>query len=215
MDAFIDTWIAEMTASGLRIEALPTFFRSKVSFATLATLPPPPPTLSNYRIELANLDDIETLAHLFVDFVGSGPKGVSLEEARVNMGMSVRLGEIWVCRVDGEVAGYTATGRTTFRTVAIRNVYVSPNHRRKGIAEAMTIAMTRYLLGAQPLGFNGAPDGPPAKGIKEEVCLNVAKDYVERLYKKCGFLLGEDDRDPVSGKKGWFATAFRGVKVLE
>ncbi|EKM55283.1 uncharacterized protein PHACADRAFT_208797 [Phanerochaete carnosa HHB-10118-sp] len=198
VDAFIDAWVSGMTARGLRIEALPTFFRSKASFATLATLPPSSLVLSKYRIELASPDDVETLAHLFLDFSRSSPNTASTWEARTKMDMSVRSGEIWVCREQGEIAGYIAT-----------------DHRRKGIAEAMTVAMMRYFLGAQPLGFDGTPYGPLVKGAKEEICLNVAEEHVKRLYKKCGFLLGESDRDPATGKKLWFASAFRGVKVLE
>ncbi|EKM55282.1 uncharacterized protein PHACADRAFT_208796 [Phanerochaete carnosa HHB-10118-sp] len=215
VDAFIDAWVSGMTARGLRIEALPTFFRSKASFATLATLPLPSLVLSKYRIELASPDNVEILAHLYTGFSGSGPNAASIGEARVKMDMSIQLREIWVCREQGEIAGYIATGRTTFRTVAIRNLYVSPRHRRKGVAEAMTVAVMRYFLGAQPLGFGGAPDGPPTKGIKEEICLNVAEEHVQRLYKRCGFLLGEGSRDPTTGKKGWFASAFRGVRFLD
>ncbi|GJE87074.1 GNAT family N-acetyltransferase [Phanerochaete sordida] len=215
VDALIDKWTVDMTARGLHIEVPPPVFRSKASLATLATLPAPPPVLSKYRIELARSNDVETLASFYIDFLGVRHDRMSLQGAWASMDESIRLGDIWVCRDQGEIAGYTATGRTTARTVAIRNVYVSPEHRRKGIAEAMTAAVTRFYLGAQPLGFEGAPDGPPARGVKDEVCLNVVDDFVAKLYKKCGFLLGEDDRDPASGKKGWFATTLRAIRVAD
>ncbi|EKM53659.1 uncharacterized protein PHACADRAFT_148396 [Phanerochaete carnosa HHB-10118-sp] len=216
VNAFIDTWVSAMAARGLRIEALPTRFRVKRTYATLATLPPSPPHLpSKYIIELANPDDVEPLAHLLVDFSRAAPIVTSIEAARAKMDMHVRLGETWVCREGSEIAGYVGVGRTTFRTVAIRNVYVAPGHRRKGIAEAMTVALMRYYLGARPLGLEGAPDGRPVKGVKEEICIAVVEDFVERLYEKCGFLLGEHDQDPVSEQKGWFASIIRGVRVLE
>lgn len=213
VDIFLEEWIIYAQAHRIHIENCPIVFRSKASFATLSTLPPPPPILSKYKIELANSGDAEALAHLYVEFLRPTPAALSLDDAKKWMEGSIRLGQIWVCRVHDELAGYVATGRATPRTVAIRNVYVSPQHRRKGIAEAMTTATTRYLLGAQPLGFEGAPEGPPADGVKQEICLNVLEDFVERLYKTCGFLLGENDRDPVSGKKGWFATTLRTVQI--
>lgn len=208
--------MAEMRSQGLRIEVLPPFFRAKVTYATLATIPPPPPRLSQYRIEPATARDVEPLAQLFVEFMSDTPvRKLPLDDARTKMALFVRLGQIWLCRVDGEIAGYCATGRMTPRTGAIRNVYVSPKHRRKGIAEAFTRALTRYLLGAEPLGFEGAPPGPPPQGIKHEIALNVAEDHVERLYKRCGFLLPEDDCDPATGRRGWFDSTYRGVKFLD
>ena len=156
------------------------------------------------------------LSHFFADFTTHSPLPMTLEAARTKMLMHIGLGEVWICRVDGEIAGFCATGRVTPKTIAIRNVYVSPQYRRRGIADAMTRMLTRYLLGAEPLGFGGglAAAGPPPS-IKREVALNVALDYVEKIYKSCGFLLGEDDRDPESGKRGWFTSVFRGVRLLD
>ena len=70
------------------------------------------------------------------------------------------------------------------------------------------------MLGAEPLGFEGAPAGGPVLGTKEQVCLNVAEDHVARLYRRCGFLLGDDDRDPVTGRMGWISSSVRTVEVL-
>lgn len=56
-----------------------------------------------------------------------------------------------VCRIDGDIEGYVATDRETKRTIAIRNVFVSLNHRSKVAAEAMTRAVTRFMLGAERL----------------------------------------------------------------
>lgn len=216
VDGFIDKWVGAMSARGLHLEALPTLFRSKVSYATLATIPPLPPMHPNYALESPTSDDLDSLAHLFIDFTTHGPHPVSLEEARIKMQMSIDLGEVWVCRAEGEIVGFCATGRATPKTMAIRNVYVPPKHRRKGIAEAMVKMLTRYLLGAEPLGFSGGlVAAGPSKNVKRELALNVAEDFAERLYRKCGFLLGEDDRDPASGKKGWFISAYRGVQLLD
>lgn len=214
VDLFIECWVREMTLKGIRAEAPPPFFRGKISYATLATLPPLSPTLLQYKIELATIADLDTLGQLYMDFLGNTPPhSITIEEAKTTMERFVQLGEIWMCRVDGERAGYCATGRDTSRTIAIRNVYVSPEHRRKGVAEAMVKAITRYYLGAYPLGFDGAPTTGPPKGVKREVCLNVTEEHVERVYKRCGFLLGPDDRDPETGNRGWYPTTYRGVKI--
>ena len=214
---FIDAWIAAMAARGVSVEGPSgTISSFKQSFATLATLPPPPPSLTQYRLELATAEDVGALAHLFSAFTAVWPNGgFSVEDARPRMAAAVRFGEVWVHRVNGEIAGFCTTGRATACTIAIRNLYVDPRHRRKGIAEALTMGMLRYYLGARPLGFEGAPDGPPAKGVKQEVCLNVGEDFVERLYTKCGFLFGEDAKDPITGKKAWIPLAICEVKILK
>ncbi|EPS99052.1 hypothetical protein FOMPIDRAFT_112188 [Fomitopsis schrenkii] len=60
----------------------------------------------------------------------------------------------WRYKDEGEnaqcdVAGYLLLGRNTPRTVAIRNVFVAPEHRRRGLAETMVGAVTRACLGAR------------------------------------------------------------------
>ena len=146
---FIYVWITSMTARGVRVEALPeTIYSAKLSFATLATLPSPPPSLAQYRLELAAADDVEALAHLLSAFTAIWKNRVSVEGARARMAAAVRFGEAWVHRVDGEIAAFCTVGRETVRTIAVRNLYVDPRHRRKGIAEALTMGMLRYYLGA-------------------------------------------------------------------
>lgn len=215
VDAFIDAWASEMNATRLHIEALPPAFCSKVTYATLATIPAPSPALAKFQIGLATLADVDILTDFYIDFYTVISHVVTLDEARDTMTKSVQLGQIWVCRDEGELAGYCAVARMTPRTSSIRNVYVSPKHRRKGVAEAMTRALTRYYLGAEPRGFEGGPEGSPPHGVKDEISLNVAEEHVERLYKKCGFLLGEDAIDPVTGKQGWFPSSCRGVRILD
>lgn len=216
VDAFIETWVDFMGNRGLRLKALDPFFKSQVSFATLATLPPPSPILPPYKICLAQVEeDADVVAPFVVDFTRHGPKQTTLEEAKRVMQAAVQMKQLWLCRSpEGEIVAYSLVGRVTPRTIAIRNVYVSPSHRRKGIAECMVKALTRLYLGAEPLGFEGAPSAKPALGTREEICLNVSEDYVAQLYKRCGFLLGEDDHEPMTGKKGWFQSSWRGVEIL-
>lgn len=213
---FVAHWTHEVEQRGV-VVMLPTAssFESRISYATLATIPPPSPAFSAYRVELATQADTDELSQLFIVFIGRHrPSKAALDRARHDMDIWVQLGQIWVCRLDGGIAGYVATGRTTKRTVGIRNVFVSPNHRRKGVAEAMTRAVTRFMLGAKPLGFEGAPAGGPALGTKEQVCLNVVDEPVAQLYKRCGFLLGEDAEDPDTGRRGWMSSAVQTIEVL-
>ncbi|EKM52438.1 uncharacterized protein PHACADRAFT_30958 [Phanerochaete carnosa HHB-10118-sp] len=216
VDTLINAWTSEMAARGLRAEPLPVSFRSKTSFATLATLPSPLLTLSQYRIELATADDVEILARQFSAFTAAWGKRLSIDDARPRVTLSVDFGAVWVCRVGGELAAFCVTRRATACTIALRNVYVDPQHRRKGIAAALTTGMLRYFLGAQPLGFEGASNDPPAApGVKREVCLNVAEDFVENMYAKCGFLFGEDARDPIMSKRPWIPLVVRGAKMVQ
>jgi ribosomal protein S18 acetylase RimI-like enzyme len=216
VDLFIDTCIREMMSGNVRIEALPPFFRSKDTYATLSTIPPPSPAFSQYRIELAAPNDLDSVSQLCADYTAATPvPTLTFEEAKKRIALRMQMEEVWVCRVEGRIAGYCLTGRATAHTVAICNIYVSPEHRRKGVAEALTRAMTRYYLGAQPLGFEGAPISGPPKGIKREVCLIVAEEHVERLYKRCGFLLGVEDCDPETGKRGWYRSTARGMKISD
>ena len=215
VDLFVQAWAEKQASKGVKIGTPPPIFQAKGTYATLASIPPPSPAFSQYKISPASMNDVDDLARLYIDFCTVLEHSVSIEKARHELGQYVQLGQIWVCRVEAEIAGYCATSRESVHTIVIRNVYVSPKHRRKGIAEAMTRAMTRYYLGAEPLGFEGAPATGPQKGVKREVCLNVAEDHIERLYKRCGFLLGQDDRDPETGKKGWHPATYRAVEVLE
>lgn len=207
---FVDTWVTLHNSWGVSVKASEFVYRSKTSYASLSTIPPPSPALARYRVELVQgLQDLEALAQLYIDFQGHVLETIAPEDARRIMRVSVQLGRIWICREEGAILGYCAIGRATSRTISIRNVYVSPQHRRKGVAEAMVRALTRFYLGAHPLGFDGAPSSGPAEGIKAEICLNVFEEDVERVYKRCGFLIGADD--PASGKKGWFYGLSAGV----
>ena len=65
--------------------------------------------------------------------------------------------------------------------------------------------ITRWFLGAEPSGLHDVP--PPKDGWRpQEVCLNVVEEGPARIYKRCGFLLGEDDKDPESGLPAMYET---------
>lgn len=211
VDIFIDAWVSEMRQRSISVEALPTFYLSKCCYATLATIPPPPAAFAQCKIELATSADVDCLALLFADFTTAGPHPVPLDIAKKRMDASVQLREVWVYRLDDDIAGYCAMGMMTPRTVTLKNVYVAPKHRRKGIAEAMVALLIHCFLGVE---YPGTPAGDPPGGVKQEVCLNVIEEHVEKLYKKCGFMLEDDARDPATGRRGWRPAAYRGVQMV-
>ncbi|KAF7799554.1 hypothetical protein EIP86_010791 [Pleurotus ostreatoroseus] len=215
VNTFLQAWVTHTETQGYQLKTTAPLFSSRVSFATLATIPPPSSTFSHYKVSKAQTEaDAEAIVPLIVDFRTHGLLKFTVEEAQRQARVAVNMKQLWFCRVGDEIAAYILIGRITPRTVAIRNVYVAPAHRRKGIAEAMVRALTRYYLGAEPLGFEGAPSPKPDVGTREEICLNVAEEFVARLYARCGFLLGPDDHDPVTGKKGCFDSCWRGVEPL-
>ncbi|KAI0703559.1 acyl-CoA N-acyltransferase [Cytidiella melzeri] len=210
VDALVEGWVAYANEHGQAVKAFNPSSPSRRSYATRASVPPPSPAPSHLKIErLTTNEDAEALLPLMLDFFieGSQPTLDDEEYVRRRLRVFLELGSIWICRIDGQLVGYSAVGRVTPRTVAIRNVYVAPSHRRRGIAEALTRAVTRFYLG---LGFEGAPSDGPAEGAKDEICLNVSREEVERIYKRAGFLL--DQADPDTGKPGWFRSSVRSVQ---
>ncbi|GJE89097.1 GNAT family N-acetyltransferase [Phanerochaete sordida] len=210
--AFVDAWVAVFASRGIKASGPPPYFVATTSYATRATLPTtPPPSLGALRLAPATADDTDALAELLAAFSVLWNTPLTAETARPRIVAHIACGEAWVCRAaDGAAVAFCIVGRATPRTIAIKNVYVAPEHRRKGIASALVSAMLRYFLGVPEHGV----EGPlvPAKGVKKEVCLNVGEDHVERMYAKCGFLFG-DAREPGFDKRPWFTVVGRDVKI--
>lgn len=231
VDDFLTSWSTHVSSLNipnpnhpdllLKLELLdPPYFRSEVSYATLDSIPPPSPQFfsnEKYHIVRAQGDDEALeLAPLFVEFHAVGPDTATLEEGVSVLRDAIKSGRLWYCRYHDPagMAGYIMLGRETPRTVAIKNVFVSANYRRKGIAEALVRAVTRYYLGTEPLGFE-LQRSEEGRKVKREVCLNVADAGAKRLYIRCGFLLADDARDPRTGRDGSYASIWRGLKVVE
>lgn len=193
--------------------SLPSF-RSKVSYVTadVISAPAPLPQIPNLCIALATASDVDELVSHYLDFVVHGPQSATPEIARKVMQCSIQRREVWVCRAGSisQIVGYCAVGRATGRTIAIRNVYVSPQHRRQGIGELMVRILTRLYLGVPLESYAGVldfSDTSPPQGIKSEVCLNVADDRVEAMYRRCGFLFGASVPD--SPDDAWIVSTRR------
>lgn len=210
-ETFVKAHVDLLRSQGMHATAHP-IFTCQTSFVTKASLTAPlavaPP--ASYRMQIGLLADLEVLAQMYCDFGTDVGDVVNLEGCREEMRRWLEAGGIWVCRANDRIVGYCTIGRSTPRTIAIQNVYVAPGNRKKGIAETMVRFLTRYFLGVK---FEGAPDEVPRQGVKEEMCLNVIEEGVKRLYKRCGFLLGDDDVDPLTGKKGSLAMSYWSVKI--
>ncbi|KAI0078119.1 hypothetical protein K474DRAFT_1660748 [Panus rudis PR-1116 ss-1] len=215
VEPFSETWVRKMATRDILLHIMDYFKGARRTYATRETLPLPSPALSSYIISQATSEaDVPTFARLFVEFTEDDPIVCTYDGAVSVMRDAVRNKQVWYCRVDGTIVGYILIGCKTPRTVAIRNVYTARAYRRRGIAEALVRAVTRYYLGAEPLGFEGAPEGGPEGGIKEEIVLSVDDPVAWRVYKRCGFMLDDDARDPKNGKIGWFAFMWRGVEPV-
>ncbi|KAI0782230.1 acyl-CoA N-acyltransferase [Abortiporus biennis] len=197
---FTAKWADWRNTNGANVKVV-EYMQSRAASVTLATLPPTPARIASHQVSQANpTDDLEELARLYVEFTKGGPHVASMEEGKRVMQEGVKDRGIWICKSNGEVAGYVRVGRRTPRTAAIRNVFVHPEHRRKGIAEAMVLAVSRYYLEGE------------AEGKKKEVSLNVGRDDARRLYTRCGFMLEDNAKDPSTGKRGWYSTSWRGIE---
>ena len=207
---FFETWALQLPGRGLIAKVTTpeaVHFATQSAFASLATIP----TLSSAPCPCAIAqaltdEDAEAVAPHAVEFTNRlGMWSTTLEEATASMRVATRMGQLWLCHVEGQLAGYVLTGRATPNTVAYRNVYVAPEFRRRGIAEAMVTRITRWFLGAEPSGLEDHGVPPRKEGWRpKEVCLNVVEESVARIYSRCGFLLREEDRDPETGSRATF-----------
>ncbi|EED82651.1 predicted protein [Postia placenta Mad-698-R] len=212
VNAFIESWVAFMVKRGVQLKTPDSYFHSRACCATLSTLPPSS-MVHDYPVSLARLSDVDTLIPLFVEFSSHGPNPVSPETARNIIREGVEARRLWAYRIREGLAGYVLVGRETRRTIAIRNVFVLSQYRRKGIAEAMVRTVTRYYLGAETPN-EMARAGESAVIAKHEICLNVGDPAVMRIYSRCGFMLDNNARNLDTEKRGWFATIWRGVEPM-
>ncbi|KAI8989756.1 hypothetical protein BD414DRAFT_414338 [Trametes punicea] len=219
VSAFLEAWTAAAATKGAQLRVGDPIFPSRSSYATRETVSPLPTSSSNFSLTPATEDKFEELLPLYLEFRNSttGTRALHVEEAYIRD--AIASGFAWTSRSEGSIVGFAILGRATPKTIALRNVYVAPEHRRKGIAEGMVGAITRFCLGIRPIGYEGLPDGPPAFGTKDVVCINVIDPAAERIYQRVGYLFPERTRDglvmcgkdPVSGLTAWFPSVLRGV----
>jgi len=237
----VDAWVMHMTAKGVRVSAPPPSFTARGCYASRATLPQSSPPLSSAdpTIALASPSrttaaDIAALVPLYVAFSRHSPHPIEPDTAQLVLCEAVAARKVWLCyshsdmdnegsgdgRGDARVlAGFSMLGRTTPRTIAIRHVFVRPEYRRRGLAEAMVRTVTRYYLG---VGGDSACEDAETDGlrvaaaseVKRQVCLNVADPAVERIYRRCGFLADEDALDAETGARACYVSVLRCVQLL-
>ena len=217
-NAFLNAWVARSASTGPRLVLQEPALSWRTSYATKNSLPPPITPCGT--ITLASSEDLDALIPLHVDFVTTSPWPAKMTEEAAVAGLTraITAKVVWIYKADGLVAGYAIVGRPTPRTIAIQNVYVGSKHRRKGIAEALVRATTRYYLGVTPSGAVDVPDVPPF-GVKAEVSLLVVDPSAEGVYRRSGFLFpapGDDETggwDPVTGQKAWFRCVWQGTET--
>lgn len=225
---FLETWSAiVLRERNLRMSSVPGPLNLHVGYCTRASLAPlPPPEHLSHKHEIiqATLEDIDAIASFYCAFQLEAPwsRVIPHADALALLTPSTNDGLVFYCRVKGRPVAFLLVGRSTPRTIAVRNVYVAKEYRRKGMAGAIVRAATRYFLGARPHGISGAVQGTPFVGFKEEVSLNVAEAEAERVYRRVGYMFPDmtnsnhDDStggfDPVSGKKAWYASVSRNLE---
>ncbi|KAK7694007.1 hypothetical protein QCA50_003583 [Cerrena zonata] len=226
-EPFVRSWVSYINANySARMKAVDRHFSPDISYATLATIPPPSSTFSSekYDIRRATEENIEELTPLYRDFsreVWHPNHVVAVEVAVKALRQATGRKQLWFAyhnhpdQQDGSktAAGFLLLGRETPRTIAIRNMFISPAFRRKGIAEALVRAATRFYLGAKPLGFD--LQEPGSIHPKDEICLNVNDPGAKRLYIRCGFQFEGEHVDAVSKKKKWYSTATFEVEPID
>ena len=213
---FIAAWVSLQQSHGTTVQFTPLGSMMTTSYATLASLAPLPTAVAKCTTALARAEDIDALAALRIAFqaeawVWTTPNTMEVERATLREPVAAAL--VWICRVEGVPAGFIVVGRATPRTVAVRNVFVASEFRRKGVALAMTRAVTGYYLGEKQHGLEGVPEGPPSVGFKEQVCLNVANEGAKKMYRRVGYLIPEFEGevvkggvDSTTGQKSWMIT---------
>ncbi|KAJ8455175.1 hypothetical protein ONZ51_g12595 [Trametes cubensis] len=218
VDAFAAAWTSRAATKGINLSIKP-LYSTVSSYATRETIPPLPSTLPTSALALATMADFDELIPLYLDFSTYAPGTRTREEDEARLRGLIPSRLTWVYRVDGAIVGFISLGRPSPKTIAIRHVYVLSAHRRKGIAEAMVGAITRYFLGVQPAGGEGVFAKPPVAGVKDFVCINAVDIAASRVYRRAGFLFPEQTADgvekggvdPKSGQKGWFYSVLRGI----
>ncbi|OSD08520.1 hypothetical protein PYCCODRAFT_1400991 [Trametes coccinea BRFM310] len=220
VDAFFHSWLDAAASKGVRLRINDPILDTRASYTTPQSVTSPPPTRPDYKIIPATGDDFAELFPLYLDFTTYGRRTRALDVEEAHLRFVLQQGNSWLCRVDNTLAGFVVLGRPTPNTIAIRHVYVAPEHRRKGIAEGMVRAVNRYYLGVRPVGYDGLPEGDPPVGVKSFICLNAIDAAAENIYRRAGFLFplrttdeeAAGGRDPVSGRKAWQQSVLRGVE---
>ncbi|KAJ2994322.1 hypothetical protein NUW54_g7570 [Trametes sanguinea] len=220
VDAFFHSWVDAAASKGTRLRINDPLLDTRASYATPQSVTSPPSTTPHYRIFRATGDDFAELFPMYLDFTNTGGRTQSLDVEEAHLRFVLDLGNSWLCRVDNALAGFIVLGRSTPKTIAIRHVYVAPEHRRKGIAEGLVRAINRYYLGVRPVGYEGFPEDDPPVGVKSFICLNAIDAAAENIYRRAGFLFplrtadeeAAGGRDPITGRKAWQQSVLRGVE---
>ena len=221
-EPFLRHWITQFASS--HDITMKLNFLCKVSYATRDTIPPLSPTFSSntYQVCRATEADIEEMIPMYVDFVaGVLHSTIPQEKAREVLRIAANRNRLWFIYYQDPnqpatpktITSFIRVGRDTPKSIAIINAYVSPVFRKKGIAEALVRAVTRFYLGAKPLGFDY--QGNELLQPKDEVCLGVIDPGAERVYIRSGFQFEGDSVDATTGRKRWFPATYFELQLVD
>ncbi|KAI1787339.1 hypothetical protein LXA43DRAFT_714488 [Ganoderma leucocontextum] len=187
VNAFLAAWVAIQRVRGqrLRLRSLnpPTIIDTNATRDTFSSVPRYPPPSAQHRIYQASISHTESLIPFYTALFDSEPTPVTPTDAITKVQTAVHTDLIWICCTNGVLSAFDELGRVTPRTMTVRTVYVPPEYRQRGVAEAIVRAISRYYLGLDATDLASVPPGPPPEGVKDQIKLNVLNTSSEAVYR--------------------------------
>ncbi|KZO92313.1 hypothetical protein CALVIDRAFT_541136 [Calocera viscosa TUFC12733] len=175
----------------------------------------PPRLPEGHAIHVVQRGDkiaLAQLAKLLQDFRAhhGGPGAyISLEQATKQAEVGIRFNEFMVYSVTDaegkeEYAGYVRDGRITSKHTSVRNVFILPHHRRKGIAEVLTRAAVVRML-SQPNRMKEAlasllPAGADCTIDDAQIFAEKSNLSAQGIYSRVGYGFPAGEWDEEDGK---------------
>jgi hypothetical protein len=132
---FVDAWAAMHNLTP-RAEPVMHMYHSRVTKNTLR--PPIRPKVSDVRINMATMDDLDAVADMLVLFSHELPSSWDIDHAKKFAAWKIEEGVLFTARVSGELKAIAATARPTPGVKAVSQVFTDPACRGKGLAELIT-----------------------------------------------------------------------------
>ncbi|KAF7968325.1 hypothetical protein HWV62_30981 [Athelia sp. TMB] len=172
-----------------------------VKLYSIISLSPPLLDVNNatdktiFRANLSTLssENKSDLVKLRVGFFAHGTDPISFSESESEQMLkrAFDIGVIWLCRMNGRIAGYLYAARPTAKTVQLRQLFVGEEWRNQGVGSALVRWVSRVFLEGFEHGTGDLTVDEVATkwGKKKEVCLIAMEEDQDaiRLYEKLGF----------------------------
>lgn len=166
----------------------------KLSHIPVEQLPSSLDLLPGFQTRLATeQDDIKTIGKLFRDFRKAlAPRGhfVNIEQSLIEARKALAENRLWIysvysttCEGLSLLAGYLTVGAETAQSIAITELFVHSDYRKRNVAESLVRAATIYYMSKAP------------QPKRQLVCLIPDSfDAATRVFARVGFRLGEQAR---------------------